>query len=83
MAATLVFGGLQDNGGALLRGDRKDNSGHTEMVSPFGGDGGDSIVDPRNGCHILDEYVYLELWMTTNCGQTDGTTQRDHRRRRP
>ena len=68
-----VFGGLQDNGGALLRGDRKDNSGHTEMVSPFGGDGGDSIVDPRNGCHILDEYVYLELWMTTNCGQTDGT----------
>jgi hypothetical protein len=68
-----VFGGLQDNGGSLLRGDRKDNSDHTEMVSPFGGDGGDSIVDPRNACHILDEYVYLELWMTTNCGQTDGT----------
>lgn len=69
-----VFGGLQDNGGSLLRGDRKDNQGNTEMVSPFGGDGGDSIVDPRNGCHILDEYVYLELWMTTNCGQTDGST---------
>lgn len=68
-----VFGGLQDNGGSLLRGDRKDNQGHTELVSPFGGDGGDSIVDPRNGCHILDEYVYLELWMTTNCGQTDGS----------
>jgi hypothetical protein len=69
-----VAGGLQDNGGSLLRGDRKDNAGHTEMVSPFGGDGGDIIVDPRNGCHILDEYVYLNLWMTTNCGQSDGST---------
>jgi hypothetical protein len=68
-----VFGGLQDNGGSLLRGDRKDNQGHTEMVSPFGGDGGDSIVNPKNGCQILDEYVYLNLWMTTNCGQSDGS----------
>ena len=42
-----VSGGLQDNGGSLLRGDRKDNQGHTEMVSPFGGDGGDIIVDPE------------------------------------
>jgi hypothetical protein len=68
-----VAGGLQDNGGSLVRGDRKDNQGNTEMVSPFGGDGGDIIVDPKNGCHILDEYVYLELWMTTTCGQTDGS----------
>jgi hypothetical protein len=43
------------------------------LVSPFGGDGGDTIVDPRNGCHILDEYVYLTLWMTTTCGQSDGS----------
>jgi hypothetical protein len=69
-----VAGGLQDNGGSLLRGNRQDNQGHTEMVSPFGGDGGDIIVDPRNGCHILDEYVYLNLWMTTNCGQSNGST---------
>lgn len=71
-----VSGGLQDNGGSLLRGDGKDNDNpaNTEMVSPFGGDGGDIIVDPKNGCHILDEYVYLTLWMTTNCGQSDGTT---------
>jgi hypothetical protein len=69
-----VAGGLQDNGGSLLRGDGKDNQGNAEMVSPFGGDGGDIIVDPRNGCHILDEYVYLNLWMTTNCGQSDGST---------
>lgn len=64
----LVAGGLQDNGGSLLR------AGSSEMVSPFGGDGGDIIVDAENGCRILDEYVYLELWMTTNCGQTDGST---------
>ncbi|HEX5995248.1 MAG TPA: hypothetical protein VFY84_08930, partial [Jiangellales bacterium] len=68
-----VAGGLQDNGGSLLRGDRKDNQGNTEMVSPFGGDGGDIIVNPKNGCNILDEYVYLQLWMTTTCGQTDGS----------
>ena len=63
----LVAGGLQDNGGSLLR------AGDSKMVSPFGGDGGDIIVDAKNGCQILDEYVYLELWMTTNCGQTDGS----------
>ncbi len=62
-----VFGGLQDNGGSLLL------PGAQTMVSPFGGDGGDSIVDPDNGCNILDEYVYLNLWVTTNCGATDGS----------
>jgi hypothetical protein len=69
-----VSGGLQDNGGSLLRGDGFDNSTppKKEMVSPFGGDGGDIIVNPKNGCEILDEYVYLTLWMTKNCGQTDG-----------
>jgi hypothetical protein len=61
-----VFGGLQDNGGSLLL------PGATTMVSPFGGDGGDSIVDPANGCNILDEYVYLTLWVTKNCGRTQG-----------
>jgi hypothetical protein len=64
----LVAGGLQDNGGSLLR------AGAREQVSPFGGDGGDIIVNPRNGCQILDEYVFLALWMTKNCGQSNGTT---------
>ena len=63
-----VAGGLQDNGGSLLR------PGDTQMGSPFGGDGGDILVDPDNGCKILDEYVYLSLWMTNNCGETDGST---------
>ena len=63
-----VAGGLQDNGGSLLL------PGEARMVSPFGGDGGDIIVDPDNGCKILDEYVFLELWMTENCGRSDGST---------
>jgi sugar lactone lactonase YvrE len=63
-----VAGGLQDNGGSLLR------PGDAQMGSPFGGDGGDIIVDPDNGCKILDEYVYLSLWLTTNCGESDGIT---------
>jgi hypothetical protein len=66
-AGVAVFGGLQDNGGSLLL------PGASKMVSPFGGDGGDSIVDPDNGCKILDEYVFLTLWVTTTCGRTDGT----------
>ncbi|HLO30632.1 MAG TPA: hypothetical protein VK249_15920, partial [Anaerolineales bacterium] len=65
-----VAGGLQDNGGSLLR--PQDTTG--TMGSPFGGDGGDIIVDPVDGCKILDEYVYLDLWITTNCGESDGTT---------
>ncbi len=39
-----------------------------KMGSPFGGDGGDSIVDPDDGCKILDEYVFLAMWLTENCG---------------
>ena len=62
-----VAGGLQDNGGSLLL------PGLANMVSPFGGDGGDIIVDPDDGCKILDEYVYLDLWITTTCGASDGS----------
>src|SRR5207245_265187 len=39
-----VSGGLQDNGGSLLR------PGASTMVSNFGGDGGDVLVDPNAGC---------------------------------
>jgi hypothetical protein len=66
-----VSGGLQDNGGSLLL--PEDTTGAGRMGSPFGGDGGDIIVDPDDGCKILDEYVYLELWLTENCGRTDGS----------
>ena len=29
------------------------------MGSNFGGDGGDVLVNPDNGCEIVQEYVYL------------------------
>ncbi len=57
----LVSGGLQDNGGSLLRPDAE------KMVSNFGGDGGDVIVDPADGCNIVQEYVYLSLEVTKTC----------------
>ena len=68
-----VAGGLQDNGGSLLL--PEDRVGTGQMGSPFGGDGGDIIVDPDNGCNILDEYVFLTLWLTNDCGRSDGVTR--------
>ncbi|MFJ8199862.1 glycosyl hydrolase [Streptomyces sp. NPDC096152] len=62
-----VTGGLQDNGQSVLRpGDRV-------MGSNFGGDGGDTITDPRNGCNIAEEYVYLAVSVTQNCAVNDGS----------
>ena len=63
-----VWGGLQDNGESLLL------PGATAMVSPFGGDGGDTLVDPNNGDRAVVEYVDLDMALTTNGGRSDGTT---------
>ncbi|MDX6517549.1 MAG: hypothetical protein QOF50_395 [Gaiellaceae bacterium] len=57
----LVSGGLQDNGGSLLR------PGAPKMVSNFGGDGGDVLVDPNDGCNIVQEYIYLSMEVTKTC----------------
>jgi hypothetical protein len=65
---TAYWGGLQDNGGSLLL------PGASTMVSPFGGDGGDTIVDPHNGLRTVQEYVYLDMFLTTNAGASDGST---------
>ena len=46
-SGVLVSGGLQDNGGSLLR------PGAAKMSSNFGGDGGDVLVDPNDGCNIV------------------------------
>jgi len=83
-----LSGGLQDNGGSVLRGLRPDGrnsdpgdgvrfpattSRSNGMGSNFGGDGGDTLVDPANGCNIVGEYVYLSMRKTTTpCGQSDG-----------
>jgi hypothetical protein len=64
-----IYGGLQDNGTSLLK------PGATTMVSPFGGDGGDVIVDPRDARRAVNEYVYLTMARTENGGRSDGTTR--------
>jgi hypothetical protein len=66
-----VSGGLQDNGESILR------PGDQVMGSNFGGDGGDTIVDPNNGCNIAAEYVYLALSVTNNCAVNDGSWTTD------
>ncbi len=62
----VVSGGLQDNGVSILRGN------DTVMGSNFGGDGGDTLVDPRNGCNQVQEYVFLSMSVTNNCNLNRG-----------
>ena len=62
----IVSGGLQDNGGSIYQ------IGGAKMSSNFGGDGGDVLVDPSNGCNILQEYVDLSLTVTQTCANPVG-----------
>ncbi|MGN6252944.1 MAG: hypothetical protein ACTHNS_14130 [Marmoricola sp.] len=69
----VVSGGMQDNGASNLYGVQKDGtSTDTEMGSNFGGDGGYAMADPANGCHQVQEYVYLSMSVTKNCAQNPG-----------
>jgi hypothetical protein len=61
------WGGLQDNGTSFLR------TNVPTMVSPAGGDGGDMIVDPGNANRAVQEYVGLDMSLTTNAGRAQGT----------
>lgn len=63
-----VYGGLQDNGTSLLL------PGASKMVSPFGGDGMDVIVDPANGKRAVNSYVYNLMARTENGGVSQGKT---------
>jgi photosystem II stability/assembly factor-like uncharacterized protein len=67
-SGTMVWGGMQDNGVSLLA------PGLSEMVSPFGGDGGQQLVDPANGDRSISEYVGLDMWKTTNGGYAPKNT---------
>jgi hypothetical protein len=86
-----VWGGLQDNGVSFASPQGSTYSytypGTTtpvteqlnpagEMAEPFGGDGGDQLVNPANGCQTVGEYTNLAMSLTNNCGYTandDGT----------
>ncbi len=88
---TAVWGGLQDNGVSLAAPTGSTYTytypGTTtpvteqlnpagEMSEPFGGDGGDQLVNPSNGCQTVGEYTNLAMSITNNCGYTandDGT----------
>ena len=67
-----IWGGLQDNGESLIA--PMSVTGSTNMVSPFGGDGGDTIIDPNNGDRAVVEDVYLDMAITTTGGRTNGST---------
>ncbi len=66
--SVIVSGGLQDNGGSLYRL----GSTNGKMSSNFGGDGGDVLVDPNDGCNIVQEYVFLSLELTQTCADPTG-----------
>jgi hypothetical protein len=61
-----IYGGLQDNGGSLLR-----PAPRPRFVNNFTGDGGDTIVDRQNGNRVVNEYVYLDMALSLNQGTHD------------
>jgi hypothetical protein len=67
-SGVLVSGGMQDNGGLLMR------PGAAKIVSNFGGDGGDVLVDPNDGCNIVQEYVDLSMSVTQTCAHPNPFT---------
>ena len=69
----VISGGLQDNGASNLRGVLPGGTNtDTRMGSHFGGDGGDAMADPADGCRQVQEYVYLSMKVTENCAQNPG-----------
>ncbi|NUR75417.1 MAG: glycosyl hydrolase [Thermoleophilia bacterium] len=68
-SGAIVSGGLQDNGGSILR------VGASKMSSNFGGDGGDVLVDPNDGCNIVQEYVFLSMSVTNDCAWSSDPQQ--------
>ena len=68
--SAIVSGGLQDNGGSITR----TGGANPTMSSNFGGDGGDTLVDPDNGCRIVQEYVVLTMRVTESCARPDDPT---------
>ena len=62
------WGGLQDNGTAkLIPGASKFTP--TEASQPFGGDGGDTVVDPANADNVITEYTNLDTATTVDGGR--------------
>lgn len=74
----VISGGLQDNGVSNLRGVRPNGTNtDTKMGSNFGGDGGDGMADPADGCRQAQEYVNLSMAVTENCAVNPGSVSPD------
>lgn len=58
-----IYGGLQDNGTAKVIPGQL-------ATEPFGGDGGDVIVDPANPDNVMTEYTDLTIAKSTNGGHS-------------
>jgi hypothetical protein len=65
--AMAEWGGLQDNGDALLQ------TGAAQTITPAGGDGGMVFVNPSNANDSVGEYVDLNTYLTTDGGHTFST----------
>lgn len=63
-----TWGGTQDNGNVLSL------PGARELYQPSGGDGGYVLADPKNADRAVNEYINLDMQLTTNGGRSDGTT---------
>ncbi|MCL5674864.1 MAG: hypothetical protein M1501_03870 [Candidatus Omnitrophica bacterium] len=63
---TPIIGGAQDNGSLLY-------SGSPAWTAFFGGDGGDTAVDTADGDYLYGEYVYLDIFRSTDGGATQAS----------
>ena len=61
-ASGRITGGTQDNGTHTF------NTGNTNALLTYGGDGGFSAISPVNNNYIYGEYVYLTIHRSTNGG---------------
>ncbi|HWD69663.1 MAG TPA: hypothetical protein VG293_05670, partial [Solirubrobacteraceae bacterium] len=59
-----IWGGLQDNGTALL------DPNQSQQVEPAGGDGFDVLVNPANANDMVGEYTDLTMYSSTDGGHT-------------
>jgi sugar lactone lactonase YvrE len=61
---TEVWGGMQDNGSAVV------SNQTTQMSEAAGGDGFDVVVDPQNGNNIVGEYTDGTMYSSTDGGHS-------------
>ncbi|GAA3634495.1 exo-alpha-sialidase [Microlunatus ginsengisoli] len=54
------WAGVQDSGEPYTRTDM------SQVEQAFTGDGGDTIVDPNDGNKAVEEYVFLDMFLTTD-----------------